>query len=188
MIIGVTGLNASGKDTFTEYLVEKFGFKVFSLSDEVRAELRQRHLPITRENLQSMANELRKNFGNDILARRVFEKMKNLAQEKNFVIVSIRHPAEANFFKKQKNFIMVEVRAPAKRRWQWAMKRAKPGEKKVSFKHFIDLEKRELAGASYSQQLKKIFALAKIKIENIGSKKDLEIKAEEFYGKARKQI
>ena len=48
MIIGLTGPNAAGKGEVARYL-ERRGFHYFSLSDEIRDEVRQRGLEISRE-------------------------------------------------------------------------------------------------------------------------------------------
>ena len=72
MIIGVTGSYASGKDSVAEYLIKK-GFQHFSLSDEIRKELKKRKIKETRQNLIKLGNELRKKHGNEILAKRIIE-------------------------------------------------------------------------------------------------------------------
>lgn len=75
MIIGVAGTNASGKDTVANYLKTK-GYANYSLSDIVREECDKRGLPKDRDTLRELANELRRNFGNSVLAGRAMEKIK----------------------------------------------------------------------------------------------------------------
>jgi len=62
MIIGLTGKNGSGKTAVSEYLQSR-GFEYYSLSDEIRREIRGRGLEITREILIDVGNELREKFG-----------------------------------------------------------------------------------------------------------------------------
>jgi len=50
IIIGITGTNASGKDTAADFFKAQ-GFNIFSLSDILREEARRRDLAISRENL-----------------------------------------------------------------------------------------------------------------------------------------
>lgn len=90
MIVGLTGRMASGKGTVAQYLVE-LGFRFFSLSDEIRLELRSRKSVESRENLTLTGNELRAAFGPSVLADRVIAKCRI---GEPTVIDSIRNPAE----------------------------------------------------------------------------------------------
>ena len=98
MIIGITGTNASGKDTAADYLKNK-GYSHYSLSDIVREECDVRGLPKDRDTLRELANELRRNFGADVLAKRAIEKIQR-EKAKNIVITSIRSPEEIKTLKK----------------------------------------------------------------------------------------
>jgi Dephospho-CoA kinase len=73
MIIGITGNIGAGKDTFAQHLVVK-GFIHISLSEFIREEVVKRGLEMSRENLHNISNEMRKNFGADILARMAIKK------------------------------------------------------------------------------------------------------------------
>jgi adenylate kinase family enzyme len=44
MIVGIVGLNGSGKDTFADYIVKKYGFSHKDLGQEIRDELIQKSL------------------------------------------------------------------------------------------------------------------------------------------------
>ena len=66
MIIGITGYYASGKDTIAKEL-EKRGFAHHSLSNIIRSVLLDNKLQLTRENMIYAGNELRKNYGANIL-------------------------------------------------------------------------------------------------------------------------
>src|SRR5437867_1715864 len=85
MIIGLTGPNAAGKGEVARYL-ERRGFHYFSLSDEIRGEIRQRGLEISRERLIDVGNELRARFGPAVLAERVLSRT---ASDRNYVVDSI---------------------------------------------------------------------------------------------------
>jgi dephospho-CoA kinase len=106
VIIGVTGLNASGKTTFAEYLVKK-GFYHVSLSDIIREELKKRDLPITRENLINVGNEFRKKYSPSILAELALEKAKREGFGQHIVISSIRNLHELSYLERYKNFVLV---------------------------------------------------------------------------------
>ncbi len=91
IIIGLTGRNAGGKTTAGEALVTK-GFYYLSLSDVIRQEAKKRGLPEARENLIALGNELREHYGPSALADLTIARMQ---PDKNYVVDSIRHPAEA---------------------------------------------------------------------------------------------
>src|SRR3989338_3544011 len=111
MIIGVTGLYCSGKDTLADYLVKNKEFFHISLSDLIREEMVKRGKPLTRENMIAFANELRGVLGADILARLALQRMD---EGKNYVVTSIRNPAEVSVLQQRKDFVFVEIRAPLK--------------------------------------------------------------------------
>jgi dephospho-CoA kinase len=181
MIIGLTGMNSSGKDAVAEYLVRKKGFIHCSLSDELRKELRLRGIIPSRENLIKVGTDLRRKNDNAELARRV---SKNIKKGKNYVVTSIRHPAEIIELKKNKDFLLADVFAPAKIRFERMLKRARPGDPET-FKEFLELEKKESKTRGPGQQLVKCSKMAQLVIENgENSKRSLNSKIEKFLRKA----
>ncbi|MCI0615156.1 AAA family ATPase, partial [bacterium] len=114
MIIGLTGKNASGKGEVANYLKDK-SFYFYSLSDAIRDELNSRKIPVTRDSLIETGNELRSKFGADILARRIIEK---LDANRNYVIDSIRNPAEVEAFRKTRRFVLLNIDAPDEVRFE----------------------------------------------------------------------
>jgi dCMP deaminase len=90
MIIGLTGKNASGKGEVAAFLKEG-GFQFYSLSDVLREELANRKLPVSRDQLIEVGNELRKSHGPGVLATKILSK---LEIDKTDVIDSFRNPRE----------------------------------------------------------------------------------------------
>ncbi len=119
IIIGITGTLCSGKGTVTEYLKE-LGFDAISLSDVLREEAKLRGLTLTRENLQSLGNEIRTKDGTGALALLALEKMKG---KEKFVIESIRNPGEVEELKKKKDFYLISLDAPKEIRIDRLLKR-----------------------------------------------------------------
>ncbi len=182
MILGLVSFIGAGKDTVASYLVKK-GFIHRSLSDEIRDELKKRKLPETRDNLINVGNELRKKFGNDVLAKRAFEKIKKL--NKHAIISSIRNAGEVKFFKKQPEFILVEIYCPLEIRYKRLKKRNRIGDIK-SFKEFLLSEKREQASDPSKQQIHKVIKLADLKINNSGTIKQLQNNTDNLINKINK--
>src|ERR1041384_6144267 len=114
MIIGLTGKNGAGKGEVAAYLKNK-SFYYFSLSDVIRQELESRGIPITRDTMIITGNDLRERFGSEILARLI---MKQIDPNRNYVIDSIRNPAEIRALQETGNFILLSIEAPAEVRFK----------------------------------------------------------------------
>ena len=173
MIIGITGYNASGKDTVALYLTKR-GFAHYSLSDEIREEAKKKKIKITRDNLIKLGNELRERFGPSILAERVKNKLK---QNQDYVITSIRNPAEAQALAEDPQFILIAVTADKKKRFELLKKRAKEEDPKT-FEEFVAKEKMEESSDPHKQQLHIIHKMAKITIKNDSTIDDLQAKVD----------
>ena len=166
MIIGITGENASGKDTVANILEEK-GFIHYSLSDILREELRKRNKEVIRENLINIGNELRKKYSPSILAD---ETIKKLEPNKDYVITSIRNPEEINSLLKQPNFNLIYINAPLKLRYKRYKK------EKISFEQFVKEDKKENSKGKHEQQLNSCKKLATIEIVNNSTLEKLQEK------------
>lgn len=179
-IIGITGKNASGKDTLADYLRDKHGFINYSLSNEIRAELTNRGLIHSRENLIMMGNEIREKFEANELALRISAKIKKDGTEK-VVVTSIRNPAEIEELKKNfPNFKMIFMDAPIKLRYERSKARGKIAEGDT-LEAFASLEERELAGGEKEQQLLACAKLADFSISNDGALEELQNKVENIF-------
>lgn len=173
MIIGLTGKNAAGKGEVANYL-KKRGFAYYSLSDEIRAEASKFNIPPTRENLIKMGNELRRRFGENILAKRIIEKTKKDNKE-NMIIDSIRNPAELKEIKKLPNSIILAIDAPVELRFERAMQRGRI-ENAKTLEEFKMIEKKEESKQKESQQLNICFEMADKVVVNDSSITELNRK------------
>ncbi len=176
MIIGITGLYCSGKDTVAEYLVKKYNFIHYSLSDVLREELTLKKIDITRQNLLKTGNELREKNGYSILAERI---LKNCEEDKNYIITSIRHPAEIEAMKKMKNFHLVYIQALPEARFERMRKRNRHGDP-WSYEEFLFLEGKEASSPGAGQQIKKCEELSEFILVNDGDIEDLNEKIDEM--------
>jgi len=160
MIIGVTGWFASGKDTVCEYL-EKKGFKKISLSDIIREYLAKEDLEPTRDNLRKAGNQLREKFGSNYLAKEALQRIEKDHKHNNFVIPSVRLPAETKTLRESPDFQLWEVYVPAKIRYQRLKKRARTAdEKNLTFTDFLQKESAEKSDDPNHQQLDKVIQMA----------------------------
>lgn len=172
MIIGLTGKNGSGKGEVVKFLVER-GFHALSLSDVIREEAQRSGEPVTRETLVKLGNRLRKEFGTGFLAEQVFSR---LDPEKNYVIDSIRNPAEVQVFRRRRDFTLVYVQAPQKLRFERLRQRGRENDPRT-FEEFSALEAKEASSAEMNhQQLDPTISLAEVTLENGGPLKELQEK------------
>lgn len=169
MIIGLTGKNAAGKGELAKHIQSK-GFVYFSLSDALREEATRRGLDHSRDILINLGNELRKKFGNGILAKGINEKIKKEknAGKKDFVIDSIRNPGEIEELRKNEGFLLIGVVTDQKIRFQRLLKRGRLGDA-VTFEEFKKQEERENNDEASGQQLDKCLEMADKHISSNGT-------------------
>jgi len=182
MIIGLVGMYASGKDSVAEHLADR-GFTHFSLSDMLREELRRRGLDITRENLIEVGNELRSTYGHGVLGKKALENI--TANKGDFVISSIRHPAEAKELMTHGHFFLVEVRAPIKTRFKRLKKRNRE-EDPTTLADLKENEKLESQKEGPGQQLTNTLKLAKYVLTNDSTLKRLQDKTDKLVADLQK--
>ena len=180
MIIGITGSIACGKEAVSKFFIEK-GFKHNFLSKELRKELGERGLKVSRKNLQDLGNELREKEGNGFLAKRMLEKL----GVGNFIIDGIRNPGEVEEFRKQKDFVLIAIDAPQRIRYERSISRSKTSDAKT-WEEFLKMDKRDFGEEIKSgQQVKKCMEMADFKIINSSSLEDLYTKLSKLYSKIK---
>ncbi|MBU4246433.1 MAG: AAA family ATPase [Nanoarchaeota archaeon] len=151
-IIAITGLARSGKDTAAKYISEKYGFVWFDFSRDVLAgELKKHELPLTKENMSAAGDKLRKKYGQDALAQRLVEKIKE-SGAKSVIISGVRSPEEAIYLKSNSEiFMLINLVADANKR----IKRS--GNADIERRDEQDIKNKGLA---------KVLEMADITIEN----------------------
>jgi len=179
-VIGITGTIASGKEEVREILKKRFSAYYVTLSDVIRSELERKKINFTRKTLQDHGNEMRKQYGNHILA---LLSVEYLPRDKQLIIIDgIRNPGEAEYLGKKfgPNFILIGVDAPKEIRWQRVQQRKLKTDPKT-FEEFDALDNRDqgIGEPLYGQQVKACIDKANAVIENNGSLEDLEKKVDE---------
>jgi len=184
MLIGVVGLNGSGKDTVAEYLVANHGFTHKDLGQEIREKLKEQgknHLD--RNEMMALGNEMRRKHGFNYWCKKAIESVKS----KNIVITSIRNPSEAEEIE-SRNGTIIEVFADPKLRFDRSTARTKAGlhGDSESFEHFNTMQNKELKNDDPSkQQIIKCIEMADYRIDNNGSLDNLHKQIETVISKIK---
>lgn len=188
-VIGVTGLPGSGKSVVSR-VAKQLGVQVVRMGDVIREEAKNRN-----QDTGEVAVELRKEYGEFIIAERCVETINNYYQDTNnsnntqkragnksksplFMIEGIRSEYEVEIFKKNfKNFKIIAVHSTPKTRFKRLKKRMRPDDSREE-SEFNLRDNRELdfgignviAKADYmivnEGPLKKIKAIVRSILEN----------------------
>ena len=188
MIIGLTGSLAAGKGVVSEFLKEK-GFVYLSLSDELREIAKQRKIELTRENLQNLGNDLRKEKGNSVLAEFVVNKIKN-QEYKKAIIDAIRNTAEIKFIKENlKNFFLISVDASPEVRFERMKERNRESDPK-NWEEFLKVDSRDkgIGESDFGQATGQCMGMADFVLMNNSTKEEAKKRLEEIYEEIDRKI
>lgn len=137
IIIGFTGLMASGKDAAKNYLEKKYQAKSLKFSGIMRDVLKRINIEMTRHNLSAVSLCLRETFGEDLFAKVIANDAKE-SNNKMVVIDGVRRLADITHLTKLEGFYLISIEASAELRHQRLVSRAENvGESEKTFEQFI---------------------------------------------------
>jgi dephospho-CoA kinase len=139
MIIGVAGSFGAGKGVVVDYLIQTRGFTHYSASGFITEEIKRRGLPVDRDSMTVVANELRKEHGPTYIMEALYRRANEAGGD--VVIESLRAVAEAQKIKELGGKV-IGVDADSRLRYERACKR---GSEKdiVSYEKFLAQERAE---------------------------------------------
>lgn len=117
IILGFTGLPASGKGTAAKYYSDKYGAPTFRFSTSMRDLLDRLYLPQSRENMSTISRITREAFGQDLYAK-VMAGDVGKAEHDIVVVEGIRRMDDVVELKKLPNFKLVAIEADMKIRYE----------------------------------------------------------------------
>jgi len=168
IIIGITGTLGAGKGTIVEYLVKAKNFNHYSARGFINEEITRRGLEINRDNMVSVANDLRKKYGPSYIAENLYQRAQK--DGGSCVLESIRAVGEIEALKEKGKFYMFAIDADIKERYNRIHKRGDVQSDKVSFEEFIANEKREMESTDPNKQnLSKCIEMSDYKFDNSGT-------------------
>lgn len=172
IIIGITGTLGAGKGTIVDFLIQKKGFRHYSVRAFISREIVNRGLDVNRDNMVVVANDLRAKHSPSYITDCLYEEAKQKGE--NAIIESIRTPGEIVSLREKGNFLLIAVDADIRTRYNRAVKRGSETDH-ISFEKFQSDEQTEMNATDPNKQnLKKCIEMADIRIENNGTIKELE--------------
>ncbi|MFP4471074.1 MAG: AAA family ATPase, partial [Bacteroidales bacterium] len=179
------GTIGAGKGTIVDYLVRQKDFSHYSVRAFLIEEIKKRNLPVNRDTMTSVANELRAENSPSYIIDRLYDSARQSGD--NCVIESIRTPGEIDSLRKKNGFTLFAVDAPAEVRYQRIKARASETDS-VDFETFLQNEKREMSTDDPNKQnLQKCISKADYVFKNTGTISQLESLVDQVLEKIRKK-
>ena len=164
IVIGITGTLGAGKGTIVDYLVNTHNFRHYSVRDYITEIIVSKNLPVNRDTMTMVGNELRANHSPCYIAEELYKKANESGE--NCIIESIRAVGEVEALRKKENFTLFAVDADPKLRCIRITAR-KSATDNVSYDEFIANEQREMQSADpNTQNLQKVIAMADYVFDN----------------------
>lgn len=117
IIVGFTGVMASGKGTASAYIAQAYGAPSYRFSTVLRNILTRLALPINRDHMQRLSEALRTTFGSDVLAQVIAA---DVIRDPAPVITvdGVRRLEDIVGLKNIPGFVLVAITADEELRWQ----------------------------------------------------------------------
>jgi len=163
LIIGFTGLIASGKEAAKNYIENKYGASSFKFSNILRNILNDIDVEQNRDNIIDLSTFLRQRYGEDILAKAIAKNVRE-ADEKIIVVDGIRRLADIKYLQEVPGFVLVAIDADSKIRYSRSVTRNEnPGDAQKSYDDFLNDHQKET-----ETTIPEVMAKANYQINNNG--------------------
>lgn len=179
LVIGLVGLQASGKTVVASHLAD-LGAKRVRMGNIVWREVEQRGLELNERNVGNIANELRKEGGMGAVAKHCIPIIKEKGKRNRSVVVDgVRGIAEVEVFKNEfdERFVLISIEASKDTRYKRIRERKRKDDS-LDPESFEEKENRES-----NWGLKEAMESADYRIENEGTLEELKEKTSKIYEK-----
>ncbi len=143
IIIGLVGLQASGKGTAAKYISEKYGASTHRFSTMLRDVLNRLYVDVSRDNLQNLSSILRQSFGEDLMAKVIAQDVEK-DQNEIVIVDGVRRFTDLFYLEKIPHFKLVSIETNQSNRYRRLVNRSEnAGDSDKTLEQFLDDEKRE---------------------------------------------
>lgn len=183
IILGISGEIASGKDTVSKMLREKYGFGALMFSNILRDILDRLYIEQSRNNLAKLSMHLRKCFGEDTLSRVILKDAESIESE-YIVVDGVRRLADIIHLEGNGNFYFVYVEASPEVRQERIVSRGQNTDD--STKTVLQLEKDQNLEAE--AQVCSLKERADFVINNDGTIEELQAQVDKMVEDLKKKV
>ncbi|HAQ64650.1 MAG TPA: hypothetical protein DCR43_02145 [Bacteroidales bacterium] len=177
IIIGITGTLGAGKGTIVEYLVGKRQFVHYSVRAFLTEEIEQRNLPVNRDTMTMLANELRAAHSPSYVTDQLLIRARQCNH--HCIIESIRTPGEITSLRRCAQFVLFAVDGDPAIRYERIIRRGSATDS-ISFETFLSNEQREMQSTDPNHQnLAECIRQADYTFSNNGTLEELHRNIEE---------
>ncbi|MEM4482079.1 MAG: AAA family ATPase [Desulfurococcaceae archaeon] len=156
----VAGMPGAGKSILTE-VAREMGIPVYTMGDVVREETLKRFGKITPDLMVGTSVDLRREWGDDIIALRTLSKIEG--QHSVVLIDGVRSLGEVEAFRARGETVVIAVHASPRTRFKRLLERKRPGDPST----YEEFSSRDLIELGYG--LGNVIALADYMIVNEGT-------------------
>ncbi len=175
-IIAFAGMPFSGKSEAVKIAKEQ-NIPVIRMGDMVWEETKKQGLELNDKNVGTIANNMRKEHGMDVWAKKTIDKIKKIKNTNILVIDGVRNLQEVETFKRKlgDDFLLVAIQVSDELRYKRAMNRGREDDSK-------DLTKiKERDNREIGWGLNTVIASADIIISNEGELEELHNKIKQVF-------
>jgi len=144
ILICVTGMPGSGKSVVSRIISSILNAKVISMGDVVREEAVRRGIPQDIMSMTKFAEELRRKYGKDIVARMTLKYVEDRGLSGIIVIDGVRSLDEVKVFNSYGKVIIVAVHASPRTRYERLRNRGRRDDPK-DWNEFLIRDNKELS-------------------------------------------
>ncbi|EKE19762.1 MAG: hypothetical protein ACD_8C00112G0004 [uncultured bacterium] len=136
LIFGIVGEMGSGKGSIAKHVVQNYNAGSHKFSQILRDILDRVHVEQSRESISALSLSLRKNFGEDVLAKSMYRDVQNDAHD-IVVIDGVRRLEDIVYLRQLPEFKLVYVNADMETRYERLVKRGEnTGDEQKTFEQF----------------------------------------------------
>ncbi|PIP29817.1 hypothetical protein COU12_00630 [Candidatus Jorgensenbacteria bacterium CG10_big_fil_rev_8_21_14_0_10_54_38] len=175
IVIGLVGEVSSGKGTSAAYLKERYGAGTVRFSNMLRDVLRRLYLPDIRKNLQILSASLRREFGEDIMAKVIAEDARR-ASSALVAADGVQRPDDIAYLMASGTFFLVALDVEARTRYERIKARGENLDDAIkTWEEFIAQGNEEP-----EQKIRELMAGANFHVNNNGSIAELHKQLDEI--------